>query len=72
MTLPLHFSLWGLPAGIERPAGLVLAAALLVLAAVQAVITLRRRGLVQPWVTPGREAQLASQHWPRARALRIA
>ena len=33
---------------------------------------LSARGAVHSWVTPGREAQLASGHWPAARAVRVA
>jgi Ca-activated chloride channel homolog len=68
----IHFTVFGQPAGIERPIGLLMAVAVLAFAAFQAVRTLHRRGIVRPWVTPGREAQLASGHSPPARATRLA
>ena len=65
-----HFLIFSQPAGFERPVGLVLAAAVLGFAVTQAVLTLKRRNNARPWVTPGREAVLASGGWPAARAVR--
>ena len=73
MTLfaPLHFSVLGQPAGLERPVGLLLAAVVAVVTVLVAGRALRRRGTARAWVTAGQEDRLVTARWHQRRALRL-